>query len=54
VKHEIRESLGGVIIVALFAVMALGQCNRRTTYRGTACGPLRPVTIGGSMVIGCR
>jgi len=57
---EYKPSNAGPIIAVLFTIASLAQCGRRLPVHTTqaACGgsdsQLRPVTIGGSMVIGCR
>ena len=53
-----KPSNAGPIIAVLFLIAALAQCGRKSPAHGPqdACGGSgsRPVTIGGSMVIGCR
>lgn len=45
-----------LIILAAFVVAAIGQCGNDGRHElEDACGHrLQPVTIGGSLVIGCR
>lgn len=52
---ESKQSNAGFVVLLAFIVAGLSQCDRdcrRETLR--PCGPMRPVTVGGSMVVGCR
>lgn len=44
-----------IVILVLLVVAGIAQCGRERTPQD-ACGGSgsRPVTIGGSMVVGCR
>lgn len=57
VPHH-KPSDASLIVLALFIVAGIAQCGRedRGHHPTDACGSAgsHPVTIGGSMVIGCQ
>jgi hypothetical protein len=54
-RSPARPSGAGLVILLLVALAAVARIARPSETRpARPCGDLRPVTIGGSMVVGCR
>jgi hypothetical protein len=54
-RSPARPTNAGLAVLLLIAIAAAAAIIRPTESRQVKpCGDTRPVTIGGSMVVGCR